>query len=279
MSKFQPFSVCMCVYGKDDPRWFRQAVDSITNQTVKPSQVVLVVDGAVPEALDAVIRECEALENFDVIRLPENRGLGIARRTGLEHCTCELVAMMDADDISLPDRFELQLRAFAENPRLSIVGGQISEFIDTEDHSVGYRQVPLTNEEIRRDIKTRCPMNHVTVMAKLADIRRAGGYQDWYCNEDYWLWIRMYLADMEFANVPQTLVNVRVGDEMYMRRGGRKYFASELGIQKQMRKHKMIGWHTYLINVAKRVVVQLLMPNRMRVWVFKTFARTQKLDG
>ncbi len=279
MSQREKFSVCMCVYHKDDPRWFDDAARSILEQTAVPDQIVLVVDGPVPPALDAVIRKYEAMPVFTVVRLPENMGLGIARRTGLEQCRHGLVAMMDADDLSVPERFALQLAEFEKDPELSIVGGQITEFIDSPENKVGMRQVPLTHADIREYIKTRCPFNHMTVMVRLADIMAVGGYMDWYWNEDYYLWIRMHLAEQKFANVPQTLVNVRVGEEMYQRRGGRKYFASELGIQKLMRKHKIIGFVTFHSNVAKRLVVQVLLPNKVRGWVFKKFARSQENDG
>lgn len=271
----EKFSVSICVYGKDNSQWFRTAVDSILNQTAKPDEVVLVVDGPVPPELDAVIGGYERLDRFKVIRLPENRGLGNARRVGLAHCSNELVAMMDADDISVPERFEKQLAAFAQDGELSIVGGQIAEFVHDVDAPVGIRTVPLTDAEIRRDIKTRCPFNHMTVMVKKSDVDRAGGYQDWFWNEDYFLWLRMHLAGMRSANVPEVLVNVRVGEDMYMRRGGRKYFFSELGLQNYMLRHRIIGVPTYLMNVAKRIVVQLLLPNRVRGWVYKKFARKQ----
>ena len=74
------FSVSMCVYGGDDPLWFKTAVDSILNQTEAPSEVVLVVDGPVPEQLDAVITEYAKIPIFKIIRFEENRGHGDARR-------------------------------------------------------------------------------------------------------------------------------------------------------------------------------------------------------
>ena len=279
MKEKNRFSVCMCVYHRDDPQWFDDAARSILEQTAIPDQIVLVVDGPVPGELESVIRKYEAMPVFTVVWLPENQGLGIARKTGLEHCRHAQVAMMDADDLSVPERFALQLAEFEKDPELSVVGGQISEFIDSPENKVGFRQVPLTHEDIRTYLKTRCPFNHMTVMVRLPDIMSVGGYMDWYYNEDYYLWIRMYLANLKFANVPQTLVNVRVGEDMYQRRGGRKYFASELGIQKLMRKHKIIGFGTFHVNVAKRLVVQILLPNKLRGWVFKKFARSQENDG
>lgn len=275
MGEHSCFSVSMCVYHRDDPQWFRQAVDSILNQTVAPDEVVLVVDGPVPQALDAVISGFEAMERFKVLWLPENQGHGNARRIGLEHCSNELVALMDADDISLPRRFELQLGKFAEDADLSIVGGNIAEFVGREENVTGYRTVSAEDGEIRADLKTRCPFNQMTVMFRKADVMRAGGYLDWFCNEDYYLWIRMYLEGMKFANVPEVLVNVRTGEDMYRRRGGWKYFSSEWKLQNFMLSSGVIGLSTYTVNVAKRFIVQVLLPNRLRGWVFRRFARKQ----
>ncbi len=267
------FSVSMNVYHGDDPQWFREAVDSVLNQTVVPDEIVVVVDGPVPPELEEVISACEGQSPFVIVRLPENTGHGNARRIGMEKCSHELVAIMDSDDLCLPDRFEKQLAVFRNQPNVSAVGGQIAEFLDTTDNVVGIRAVPLTNGEIREYIKTRCPMNQVTVMLKKADIQAVGGFLDWFCNEDYYLWLRMYLADMEFANVPDILVNVRVGRDMYKRRGGTAYFKSEYRLQKYMRRKKIIGYGTYVMNVAKRLILQLLMPNWMRAIVYRKLAR------
>lgn len=269
------FSVCMSVYHKDDPQWFAEAVQSVLEQSVKPDEVVLVVDGPIPEPLNAAVTRFEEVKDFRIIRLPENTGHGNARRTGLENCAHELVAIMDADDISLPDRFEKQLAAFRDDPELSVVGGQIAEFVGDEKNIVGYRKVDLSDAQIRADLKKRCPLNQVTVMLKKADVTRAGGYLDWYSNEDYYLWIRMYLEGFKFANVPEVLVNVRVGEDMYQRRGGWKYFSSELRLQNYMLRHRVIGLPTWAVNAAKRLVVQLLLPNRLRSAVFQRFARKQ----
>lgn len=267
------FSVSMCVYGGDNPEWFSVAVNSIQNQTRKPDEVVLVVDGPVPEALDAVIADFEKNPVFKVVRLAVNSGHGEARRTGLNNCTYELVALMDADDISAPERFEKQLAMFEANPELTIVGGNITEFVGEPDNVVGVRAVELTDEKIKDDMKKRCPMNQMTVMFRKSFIENAGGYLDWYCNEDYYLWVRLLLKDFKFANLPDNLVNVRVGKEMYQRRGGKKYFLSEAKLQKYMLDNKIIGFGTFAVNVGKRLVVQILLPNKLRSWVFQKFAR------
>ena len=276
MDKMPPkFSVAMCVYKGDNAEWFSLALKSILEQTVKPNEVVLVVDGPVTDELDKVILEYESNEIFNIIRLEVNQGHGNARCVALKVCTYDLVALMDADDVSLQDRFEKQLQVFQNNEGLSIVGGNISEFVGEQDNIVGYRLVPESHQDISNYLKKRCPFNQMTVMFKKCDVEKVGGYIDWYCDEDYYLWIRMYLANMRFANIKDVLVNVRVGKEMYRRRGGVRYFKSEAKLQKYMYNNKVIGIGRYGFNLIKRFIIQVLLPNKIRGWVFKKFARSK----
>ncbi len=270
------FSVAMCVYKGDNAEWFSLALKSILEQTVKPNEVVLVVDGPITDELDKVILECESNEIFNIIRLEVNQGHGNARRVALKACTYDFVALIEADDISLEDRIEKQLQVFQNNKALSIVGGNISEFIGEQGNIVGYRLVPENHQDISNYLKKRCPFNQMTVMFKKCDVEKVGGYLDWYCDEDYYLWLRMYLAKMEFANIKDVLVNVRVGKEMYRRRGGLRYFKSEAKLQKYMYKNKVIGIGRYASNIIKRFIMQVLLPNKIRGWVFKKFARSKQ---
>lgn len=266
------FSVLMCVWGGDNPDWFSEAVESILNQTVKPDEVVITADGPLTPELDNILLRLGKNSLFKIIRLDKNYGHGYARNTGLQNCSYDLVALMDADDISLPYRFEKQLAFFEEDK--DIVGGNMSEFIGEPCNTVGKRIVPQDDAEIKNYMKKRCPMNQSTVMFKKASVEKAGGYIDWYCDEDYYLWLRMYLANMKFANVPEILVNVRVGEDMYRRRGGIKYFKSEAKLQKYMLDNKVIGFARFVLNVSERLVVQVLMPNCLRARFFKRFARS-----
>ena len=270
------FSVSMCVYGGDDATNFDLALESVYNQTLPPDEVVLVVDGPVPDMIDEVIKKYEKHNGFKVVRLAENSGHGEARRIGLDNCSNELVALMDSDDISVRDRFEKQICVFRNDEFVSIVGGQIKEFIDTTENVVGMRNVPLKDAEIKSYMRKRCPMNQVTVMFKKSDVKSVGGYIDWYCEEDYYLWIRMALAGLKFANIDSNLVYVRVGKEMYQRRGGLKYFVSEAKLQKYMLDNDVINFVTYAVNVTERFILQVLIPNKLRGWIFQKFARNKE---
>lgn len=267
------FSVSMCVYKNDNPEHFKLALESVINQTRKPDEIVLVVDGPIPASINEVIKSYEGKTFFKVIRLTKNVGHGNARRIGLENCSNELIALMDADDISIPNRFEKQIRCFEQDESLSIVGGNIKEFIGSVDNVVGIREVPQGDADIKEYLKKRCPFNQVTVMLKRNDVEAAGGYIDWHYEEDYYLWIRMYQNGATFMNLKESLVFVRVGNEMYQRRGGVKYFKSEAQLQKYMLDQSIIKFPTFTCNIAIRFILQVLMPNNLRGIVFRKFAR------
>jgi glycosyltransferase involved in cell wall biosynthesis len=272
----EKYSVLMSVYEKENKNYLIKSIESMINQTVIPDEILIVKDGPLTPELDEVLHNYinNYPELFTIIISKENIGLGSALNLGLRHCRNELIARMDTDDISLPDRCEKQLKEFQQDRNLALVGGTISEFIDNETNIVGRRFVPSENNEIREYLKKRCPFNHVTVMFKKSEVIKIGSYLDWFWNEDYYLWIRMFENGCKFKNLSSVLVNVRVGKDMYKRRGGFKYFKSEFGLQKYMYNKKIINTSTCFYNVTIRFVLQVLMPNNIRGYIFKKFARS-----
>lgn len=269
------FSVLMSVYKNDKPKDLYEAVESIYNsQSLKPNEIILMVDGPIPEELNTQIcRLQQIVPCLKVHMLSENKGLGNALQIGTKLCTNDIIARMDSDDIALPDRFKQQISFLRENPKVDIVGGQINEFIGTPENIVGKRAVPVSHKELVKYTRSRCPFNHMTVMFRKDAVINAGNYIPWHFNEDYYLWIRMLERGAVFANLPQTLVNVRVGKEMYARRGGWKYFKSEKDLQDYMFQHKMISVPRYCYNVFGRFVVQVAMPNELRGFIFQKIFR------
>ncbi len=197
-------------------------------------------------------------------------------RVAMDNSSYDLVARMDSDDVSVPERFELQLKAFAEDPESDIVGGYISEFVGEATNITGIRTVQLSDELIKEDMKKRCAMNHVSVMFRKKAVLDSGGYLDWYCNEDYYLWIRMIQNGCIFKNVPFVLVNVRTGSGMSARRGGWRYFRSEQKIQKLMYDSGAIGLPRYLYNVAVRFVGEYLVSGNIRQVLYRFIRRSPK---
>ena len=268
------FSVLMSVYHKDNPQWLKQAIDSVLNNTVKPNEIVVAIDGPIGNELKKILQEYEKnIPNFRNVFLPENKGRGEALNKVLPMCKYDLVALMDADDINLPMRFELQLKEFEKNPSLTIVGGYIQEFDSQTNEKTSIRKVPLEDKQIKQYVKTRSPFNQVTVMLKKDDTLSVGGYQAFYTLEDYYLWTRLVKANFKMKNISEILVNVRIDKNMFARRGGYKYFKFNKEISKQMLKMGIINYPYYLFNISVRFITQVLMPNRIRALFYKKFLR------
>lgn len=275
----EQFSVAMSVYRGDNVEYFKVALESILLQTVTPNEIVIVFDGNVDIEILNIIKkkdkEYKEKVEFKVIQLSENRGLGEALKIAVKNCSYDLIARMDSDDISVKDRFEKQLKYLAAHKNISVVGGYIYEFVDDISNVVGIRKVPEENDRIKEYAKKRAPINHVTVMFRKNAVLNAGNYRKWYCNEDYYLWIRMIKNKVEFHNLGENLVFVRVGNEMYRRRGGKKYFCSECKLQQYMLKIGYISRNQYIFNIFIRWIVQILLPNNIRGYIFQKLARTK----
>ncbi len=255
---------------------FKIAMDSMLNQTLPAEQIVVVCDGQISEELSNLIDEYSSNNQslFTVVKLEKNQGLGLALREGTEFCRNDIIVRMDMDDICVADRCEKQIKILDENSEIDVIGSNIVEFIDNVENVVGSRVVAEEHEQICEYMKARCPFNHMTVAMRKKALEKADGYKHWWLNEDSYLWVRMYLVGCKFYNIQENLVMVRVGKEMYARRGGYKYYKSERDLFKFMYKNKVINWFEYQKAKFIRFVVQVLMTNSIRQWFFKKFARS-----
>lgn len=272
------FSVSICVYDKDNPRYFKEALESIVNQRLIPNQVVITVDGPINKRLESEIDKFEDLCSSlgiacNVIRLKQNQGHGEARRVGIENCKYEFVAIADADDLNDYGRFYSQIEFFKKNMDASVVGGQMLEIEHDTKKPVAMKNVPLSNKDINNYMKSRCPMNQATVMFKKSEVLKAGGYIDFFHNEDYYLWIRMYINDAKLYNIDSVLAYVRVNKDYFNRRGGLKYFVSEYKIQKIMLKNGIISLFRFGFNVSIRFIIQIVLTDSLRGFIFKKLFR------
>jgi glycosyltransferase involved in cell wall biosynthesis len=264
----------MSVYVKEKAEYLKQAMNSIWNQTIPTDDFVLVCDGPLTTELDAVIENMLAThsETLHVVRLEKNGGLGNALNIGIKECKNELVARMDSDDISRPDRCEKQLAVFQTHPEVSVVSGIVEEFTGSTEIIEARRVPPETQDEILQFAKKRNPFNHPCVMYKRSAVETAGGYQDFYLLEDYYLWIRMLQKGCIGYNLQQPLLWMRAGSEMYKRRAGWKYAQSQKALFKYMKDSGFISGSQYTKSVGIRTVSSIT-PNWLREFMFKRTMR------
>ena len=188
------FSVLMSLYVKEKPEYARACFDSLLAQTLPAAEWVIVEDGPLTPELYSVLDEYEHNNPGLIKRVPleTNHGLGLALREGMMHCTYELVARMDTDDICRNDRFEKQIAEFAENPDLDICGCHIYEFEGDISNVLAQRVVPLKHAEIMKYQRRRDGFNHMTVMFRKSAVLKAGNYQSCMLMEDTYLWANMF---------------------------------------------------------------------------------------
>ena len=269
------FSVLLSLYFKEIPQYFEQSLVSIwDSQTVKPDEIVLVIDGEIGKELRSCVEKWREKLGFvlKIIQLEQNVGLGKALNKGLEHCSNEWVFRMDTDDVCTPDRFEKQTEFIKKYPKVVLFGGQILEFEKEPKDSQVLKFVPTTNDEIRQFAQNRCPFNHMTVAYKKSVINKLGGYQHHLFMEDYNLWLRVIGAGYIVANLPDIVLYARVGNGMHARRKGLEYIKSEkqlLNLKKQLKLQNPIHANIlFLIRSAFR-----LMPSSLLGTFYNSFLR------
>ena len=269
------FSVLMAVYQKEEPQCLQRALQSnITDQTLKPNQLVLVCDGPLNEKLDEVIEQYESTypDIMKVCRLEKNGGLGQALKYGLEKCDYELVARSDSDDICVPNRFELQVAYMQEHPEISASSGTIDEFNEDYTRPNRIKHMPLTHEELCKYAKVRNPLNHMATIFRKSDILQVGSYEHLQYLEDYYLWVKLLASGKKIGNIEDLLVHAYIGNGMVERRGDKRHIQSWKKLGKYMVSNNLQTWFGYIMSIA-RITLWCYVPKTIRTLLYEKILR------
>lgn len=270
------FSVLMSVYKKEKPSYMQASLDSVFNQTLLPTEVVLVEDGVLTQELYTLINRVKLKHtNLKVVQLKENVGLGRALNEGLKYCSYDYVARMDTDDQCYPTRFEKQISFLENHPDIDVVGCLTTEF--TDDGIEGKKILstkffPQTVQDNEKYSRRRCPVEHPAVVFKKQSVLDAGGYQHCLLFEDYHLWARMLVNGARFYNIQEPLLYFRMTDDSFKRRGGWKYAVNELKTLSYFRKIGFLSRQQFLCAVLTRFPVRI-MPQDIRKIIYNKFLR------
>jgi glycosyltransferase involved in cell wall biosynthesis len=248
-------SVLMAVHAGEKPGNLDSALESVFTQTLRPEEVVLVEDGPLGAGLDEVVLKWKGRESgaLKVIKTARNAGLARALNTGWKHCSGDLIARMDSDDVSLKGRFARQADFLRKNRDIDAVGGYSDERNGDLTRIIAVRKAPCRHEEIVSLMKHRNPMNHATVMLRKASLESVGGYpEEMIKMQDYALWAKMIMNGARFANIPEVLVIFRAGEGFVERRGGLEYFKYDIAIMRYLRESGFIGFTVFLMNLFVR---------------------------
>ena len=199
-------SVILPVYNAE--AYVREAVESILNQTFTDFECIIINDGST-DGSGAILRELAARDARIVLVEQSNEGLVSALNKGLEMARADLIARMDADDVSMPERFALQHARMVQDPELAVLGSFMHN-MDKEGNISHLVESPITPKETARCMECGCSVHHATVMMRREAVLQAGGYRKAFSHaEDYDLWLRMIDPGCAIASLPQPLYNRR----------------------------------------------------------------------
>ena len=265
-------SVLMTVYAGDDPAHFDVALRSVVAQRAPADQIVLVCDGPLGEAHERVIERAIADgAQLDVLRLTANVGLIGALNAGLDRCAGELVFRMDADDVSLPDRFGVQREFMEEHPEIGVLGTAMNEFDLDPQRPVRMKPVPETHDEIVRRLPVRNPVNHPTVCFR-RELVSADGYPALRFVEDYFLWAQLINRGVRFHNLQAPLVAYRFDAATIGRRSGWTNFRNEMALRWWMHQRGMLGLPGFVAVGVVQAIVRFA-PAGLQRWLWRLTRR------
>jgi cellulose synthase/poly-beta-1,6-N-acetylglucosamine synthase-like glycosyltransferase len=266
------FTVLMSVWKNDCPDLFDKSVGSVFSNSINPTCFILVVDGAVTNAINNVINKYQRFFNFKVLRLKKNHGLALALNKALDLVNTEWVIRADADDINHKDRFKILLKYMTIN--IDLVGSFVNE-IDWARKIYSIKQVPLKAEAIAKFLVRRNPFNHMSVAFRTDMVKKCGGYPNIYLREDYALWALLIKEGARVRNIPDILVEANAGYEMYLKRGGIRYAFGEFALQKHLTNCGVKSFPPAFFDGLIRFCF-FILPVSLRAIGYKIFLRRKK---
>lgn len=269
-----PYDLLLPLAPWADPEELAACLNSITAQTLAPAQIVISVDGPLPQRLRAAL--ASATTPLKVIEAPRWRGLGPVLADGLRQCHAPIVIRMDADDLSVPERCAIQVAYLSQHPEVVVLGSQLGEFMESSQRMVGTRAVPLTPWEVKRFARWRNPLNHPTVAMRRREVLAAGNYGDHPGFEDWELWLRLLRHGATIANLPQTLVMARVGPGHLARRQGPSYALCEIRFLLHCLRWRLLPLRQALLLLLLRPPLRLMPKPALRLVMLRGLRGLQK---
>ncbi len=268
------YSVIIPVHFTTQYNHFVTAISSIINQTILPYEIIIICDGplhkTVYDYIDKISNSTHRII-FLVVKNRINIGPGLSRNIGVGKSTTDHIAFMDADDYSVSNRFELQIKYFIEND-IDILGGQIEEYDENLSNLISLRSVPLKKRIIVKNMKFRNSINNVTVFMKKKCFQEIGGFPNLFFGEDYILWLNAIKAGYKIENIDVTLVKVRTSSNFVEKRLGFSNLKNNLKLFPYLIKSTDVGFIFAIYRIAKIAII-FLLPKFIKKHLFYKFNR------
>lgn len=263
------------IYKNTQAEELKETLDSIKDQTLKPKNIILVIDGFISNDVNCIVEEYIKILPIKIIYIKENVGLGPALRIGMQKCKSDIILRFDTDDINFKNRAYFTVKELAEGD-VDIVGSNIYEFISNPNKLISKKKMPLSHKAISRTLLYRNPINHPTVgFLKKSVIQLKGGYRKFPFYEDYDLWIRALHNNLKFKNIDKELVAVRI-NEQRKRRKGLNLLGSEIRLFFTFSEKDILHGLIFLPFLLCRLAF-ILLPLNIIKYIYRNFFR-QKVN-
>ena len=266
-------SVLASLYIHSKPSDFQRCLQSIASQTLAPDQVVIVLDGPVVAEIDSLIQSFSDRLPIQTLVFEQNQGLGKALGAGLKMCKHDLVARVDTDDISLAQRFEMQVEFLRRNNEVAVLGTAMREIYCFKGKKIiRNRRGARDRFDLAKTARVRNPLNHPTVMFRKTVVDSVGGYVDCPFFEDYYLWAKLLLANHQISNLSEVLVETEIDEDYFIRRGGWDYLRAERQFLNRLRKLRFLKTHQIIVWIMVRVPLRIV-PTNFREFIYMSMLR------
>ncbi|AXH14307.1 hypothetical protein CP985_02980 [Malaciobacter mytili LMG 24559] len=269
-----PVSVIISTYKGNKALYLKESLDSLNNQSVIASEIILIIDGPIDSEQMNIIKDFKYAGNFRYYQLEENKGLAYCMNLALTYSTNEIVARMDADDICFFNRFEKEYNKLKGNKNLVCCSWH-AEFTTSINNITALKKTPEFDKDIRKSIKIRNIISHPTIMLYKDIFIKNGGYNEKVgMLEDYELHLRLLNNEVNYYCIQEPLVYVRTDENQYSRRGGLKYLINEYKFRYMCYKEKYISLKNLFITIIIYTFLRMF-PAKHKHLLYR-FVRTNK---
>ena len=265
-----PVSIVLNIWDGDNFVSLRRSLNSISQQKLKPEEVIVVIDGAISSELEAVVSQFAKQDDFRVqlIRIPTAKGLWNGRNQGIAASRNEFIALHDADDVMHPERLSVQIRQILAN-EIDILGSPVFEFDSISGEIIGLRKFD-TDSDFLKKMLWQNVINNSSVMLRKSAVDSVGGLRNVYLAEDYDLYLRLLRAGKKIFITKEVLPAFSVDDKTSKRRGGVKFFSTELSLHQTVKSFNYFGSLRLFLRLFLRLIFRL-SPNFVRDFHRKFF--------
>ncbi|HUW59859.1 MAG TPA: glycosyltransferase [Candidatus Bathyarchaeia archaeon] len=272
-------SVIVPTCKQDNLKWLGEAIDSVLGQTYSNLECIVVLDGEFSAETRAYLEQAARDDSrLHVLPLQKNAGQASARNAGIAAARGEYIAMLDSDDVAVPDRLEKQI-AFLKASGADLVGS-CYWLIDSEGNVAGRKFVPLGAKGVRNWLFLFNPIANSTVFAKAAVLKRhlyperhsdASGV----FGEDYALWVILARQGYHLRNQPECLVKFRVhGGFIGKRRGWRQFKTDAATRLRTIPLYNPIFWPVVSLGALASAATRLL-PEQLVAGLYRLRGRAK----